>query len=141
MNEKYDKCIQFVLKHEGGYVNDPVDPGGETNFGISHKSYPDENIKNMTIDRAKEIYFRDYWTPLNCENYSDKTALSILDSGVNCGTGTVKKWVSEIIDEITVEKILFKRLRRYADLCQKNPKLLKFLLGWLIRVLHVWEQG
>lgn len=140
MTDKFNKLIGFILKHEGGYVNDPIDPGGETNMGISKRSYPNEDIKNMTVERASEIYFRDYWTPLNCDNYEDnKLALALFDSAVNCGTGSVQKWVSELGNQITYKNILLKRLRRYANICQKNPKMSKFLLGWIIRILHIHE--
>ena len=42
----FDEIIEVVLHHEGGYVNDPKDPGGETNFGIAKRSHPDVDIKN-----------------------------------------------------------------------------------------------
>ena len=50
---KFDEIIEVVLHHEGGYVNDPKDPGGETNFGIAKRSHPDVDIKNLTKDGAK----------------------------------------------------------------------------------------
>ena len=50
--------IEKVLKHEGGYVNDPTDLGGETNFGITKRFYPDVDIKNLTKEQAVEIYKR-----------------------------------------------------------------------------------
>ena len=52
---KFDDIIEVVLEHEGGYVNDPKDPGGETNFGIAKRSHPDVDIKNLTKEDAKEI--------------------------------------------------------------------------------------
>ena len=55
MLTQFDDIIEIVLHHEGGYVNDPKDPGGETNFGIAKRSHPDVDIKNLTIDGAKEI--------------------------------------------------------------------------------------
>ena len=140
MNEKFEKCISFVLEKEGGYVNNPNDPGGETRWGISKRSYPKVDIKNLTIDQAKGIYLVDYWTPLGCGGYDDKLARAILDAGVNCGVGTVLKWIAELRNEITVEKFCLKRLRRYANLCQKNPKLKEFLLSWLIRTLQIYER-
>jgi len=57
----FDEIIEVVLHHEGGYVNDPKDPGGETNFGIAKRSHPDVDIKNLTKDGAKEIYKEHYW--------------------------------------------------------------------------------
>ncbi len=61
MTEKFNKAVRIILAHEGGYVNHPADPGGETNMGISKRSYPDLDIKNLTVAMAKEIYFRDFW--------------------------------------------------------------------------------
>jgi lysozyme family protein len=58
---EFETAVEVVLKHEGGYVNNPSDPGGETNMGISRRSYPDEDIKGMTEERAKQIYQRDFW--------------------------------------------------------------------------------
>ena len=58
---KFDDIIKVVLKHEGGYVNDPKDPGGETNFGIAKRSHPDVDIENLTEDEAKDIYKEHYW--------------------------------------------------------------------------------
>lgn len=137
-SEKFEKLIGFVLDHEGReYENVPNDPGGETKFGISKKSFSNLDIKNLTEEQAKDIYFNEYWLPLDCDNYPDKLALAILDSGVNCGVETAKKWLPE---ELTPEDFLYKRLRRYANLCQQNPKLNTFLLGWLIRVLHIIER-
>ena len=56
MLTEFNDIIEVVLHHEGGYVNDPDDPGGETNFGIAKRSHPDVDIKNLTKDGAKEIY-------------------------------------------------------------------------------------
>ena len=52
----FDDIIEITLEHEGGYVHDPNDLGGETNFGIAGRFYPDVDIKNLTIEGAKEIY-------------------------------------------------------------------------------------
>ena len=61
MLTEFNEIIEVVLHHEGGYVNDPKDPGGETNFGIAKRSHPDVDIKNLTKDGAKEIYKEHYW--------------------------------------------------------------------------------
>ncbi len=58
---EFNDIIEVVLHHEGGYVNDPKDPGGETNFGVAKRSHPDVDIKNLTKDGAKEIYKEHYW--------------------------------------------------------------------------------
>ncbi len=58
---QFDKLIDRVLSHEGGYSNDPQDPGGETQWGISKRAHPDVNIKALTRAQAIDIYRADYW--------------------------------------------------------------------------------
>jgi len=57
----FEPAIEITLANEGGYVNDPMDPGGETNFGISKRDYPKLDIKNLTKEEATAIYLRDFW--------------------------------------------------------------------------------
>lgn len=74
--------------HEGGYVNDKNDSGMETNWGISKRSYPHLDIKNLTKEQAKTIYFKDFWTPLKGDDMYDGVAWQLLDFAVNSGLGT-----------------------------------------------------
>ena len=55
MLTKFDDIIDIVIKHEGGYVNDPTDLGGETKYGITKRFYPDVDIKNLTEEEAKLV--------------------------------------------------------------------------------------
>lgn len=57
----FKKAVGVLLAIEGGYANDPDDPGGETKYGISKRSYPNLDIKNLTIDNAINIYYKDFW--------------------------------------------------------------------------------
>lgn len=59
--KKFLRAVTRVLADEGGYTNDPSDPGGETKYGISRRSYPDVDIPNLTREQAIAIYYRDYW--------------------------------------------------------------------------------
>ena len=61
MKTSFEDIIEEVLKHEGGYVNDPDDAGGETNFGIAKKFNPDVDIKNLTKEGAKKIYYDKFY--------------------------------------------------------------------------------
>lgn len=81
----YDKAVELILKHEGGYVNHPNDPGGETNMGISKRAYPNEDIKGMTKSRAKEIYKRDYWDKVRGDDLPPPVALICFDNAVMSG--------------------------------------------------------
>ena len=86
MDERFKEAVIKTLKHEGGYVNDPKDPGGETNFGISKRAYPDLDIENLTREAAEEIYFRDYWQKNHCAGINDrKIAEKVFDLAVNMG--------------------------------------------------------
>lgn len=93
MTEKAQRCIAFVLAREGGYVDHPADRGGPTNFGISSRSYPDLDIKNLTREQAEAIYEKDYWTPAGCELYDEPLALAVMDYAVN---SSVRRAVREL---------------------------------------------
>ena len=67
----FDEIIEITLEHEGGYVHDPKDLGGETNFGIAGRFYPDVDIKNLTKEGAKDIYKKDYWDKNKVDDLPD----------------------------------------------------------------------
>ena len=82
----FDQAFDRLIGHEGGYVNNPSDPGGETKFGISKRSYPNLDIANLTVDAAKEIYRRDFWEPLGDAHPAVK--FQVFDFAVNSGIQT-----------------------------------------------------
>jgi lysozyme family protein len=96
---EFDRAFAHVVGLEGGYVNDPRDAGGETKFGISKRSYPNENIKALTIERAKVIYQRDYWYRLKCSQLPYPLNVFIFDAGVNQGCGTAAILLQKLIGE------------------------------------------
>lgn len=81
----FETAFSFTLGHEGGYVNDSHDPGGETKYGISKRSYPAVDIKSLTLEQAKAIYQRDYWQAASCERMPPKIAIAVFDSAVHHG--------------------------------------------------------
>ena len=150
----FKKCMPIILRNEGGYVWNINDPGGETNFGIAKKFYPDEDIKNMTIQRATYLYYRDYWTPMNLKGLkNEELILQVFDFGINAGirwsirllqrlvgftddgiigpitTKEVNDYGPEIVDKFKKRRKIF-----YMNLAAKKPKLEVFLRGWLRRV-------
>lgn len=84
----FDAAFERLIGHEGGYVNDPRDPGGETKYGISRRAYPGEDIAGMTLERAREIYRRDYWSPAGCDAVPDGIKFDLFDMAVNSGVKT-----------------------------------------------------
>jgi lysozyme family protein len=81
----FDTSFDRLIGHEGGYVNDSRDPGGETKYGISRRSYPGEDIAGMTLERAKDIYLRDYWGPAGCDAVPHGIKFDLFDMAVNSG--------------------------------------------------------
>lgn len=82
---KFDDLVEYVLEHEGGYVNDPNDSGGETKYGISKRAYPDINIQLLTKEAAKEIYKHDYWDKVKGDYLPVPLRLMVFDTAVNMG--------------------------------------------------------
>ena len=104
----FDEIIEVVLHHEGGYVNDPKDPGGETNFGIAKRSHPDVDIKNLTKEGAKEIYKEHYWDRNKVESLSEDLRHIYFDMCVNQGRGravkiagdrTIPNWTITVLND------------------------------------------
>ena len=156
MEERFDKFIPVILQHEGGYVNDPDDFGGETNMGITKRRYPDLNIKSLTVNQAKQIYYDDFYRPLNLYYIkNDLLALHVFDMAVNAGEknavtllqvllfgcgndGVIGPVTSQAVyyaDSTTdlVEAYKAKRIEYYYKVSQRRNNK-KFLAGWVNRV-------
>lgn len=156
----FDKAIEVILKHEGGYVNDPVDPGGETNMGISKKAYPYLNIKELTKKDAKDIYFKDYWLKGKVSKVPEELRMIYFDMVVNMGraravkilqTAVSAKGVRTEVDGgigpktisntlksgLEPDRLRSYRVKYYADLISRKPKLEKYWFGWYRRALQV----
>ena len=81
---KFEEAFIFTLNNEGGYSDDPNDKGGETKFGISKKSHPDKDIKNLTKTEAEIIYRTEYWNVLY-QYLPKELGIKLFDIGVNIG--------------------------------------------------------
>lgn len=93
----FDLAFERLLGHEGGYVNDPRDPGGETNWGISKRAYPNVDIKALMQDGAKAIYRRDYWAPVRADELPDLVRFDVFDAAVNHGVSQSAKWLQRAV--------------------------------------------
>lgn len=97
----FDKAFNEVIGFEGGYVNNPNDKGGETKYGISKRSYPNIDIKNLTLDEAKEIYYKDFWNTSFIELSlidDENIAIELFDTGVNMGVKISSKLLQESLN-------------------------------------------
>ena len=155
---KFNDIIEVVLHHEGGYVNDPDDPGGETNFGIAKRSHLDVDIKNLTKDGAKEIYYQNYWMKNRVPQMPDNLKHIYFDMCVNQGRGRAVKILQRAanakganlkvdgglgpktigaLNGVELERVRAYRIKYYADLVTRKPDLEKFYFGWFRRGLEV----
>lgn len=124
MLSNYTKSLAYVLKDEGGYTNDPRDPGGPTNFGITIADYrmyinkggTAEDVKNMTVTQAKTIYKSKYWDAMNCSDLPSGVDYTVFDYGVNSGITRSKRVYNQfkslsdpvkIINAINDERLAF----------------------------------
>ena len=154
----FDDIIEVVLHHEGGYVNDPDDPGGETNFGIAKRSHPDVDIANLTKEGAKEIYKEHYWDRNKVESLSEDLRHIYFDMCVNQGRSRAVKILQKaanakgadlVVDGgmgpktiaamkgVELQRVRAYRVKYYADLVTRKPDLEKFYFGWFRRALEV----
>ena len=83
----FDDCFDKLISHEGGYVNNPSDPGGETRYGISKRAYPNLDIKRLTLVDARTLYKRDSWDRARCDQLPRGVAFDVFDTAVNSGIG------------------------------------------------------
>lgn len=136
MNQ-FTLAMAFVGEHEwdnrsdGAYTNDPADPGGETKFGISKRAHPKEDIKNMTLARAYEIYKAEYWDACKLDGVDFPIACVMFDTAVNLGVSKALKFRAQAADP---KQYLQLRIAYYKWLTTSNEGLKKFLAGWLNRV-------
>lgn len=96
----FDTAFERLLGHEGGYVNDPRDPGGETKFGISKRSYPGEDIAGLTLERAKLIARRDFWGPAGCDSVPHSVKFDLFDTAYNSSPKWAIKFLQRAVGEV-----------------------------------------
>jgi lysozyme family protein len=161
-SSKFLKAFEYLMYHEGGYVNDPKDAGGETKYGISKRSYPNLNIKDLTRDQACKIYFVDFWMKAKCEQIVDENITTkFFDLSVHAGIPQAVKLIQRalrsagqsivedgIIGPTTLAAInkadptdLLAALKSesagfYRLIAAVNPSQQKFINGWLNRAYH-----
>lgn len=99
----FDTAFQLLLGHEGAFTNNPNDRGNwtggkvgqgrcvGTKYGISAMTYPGEDIEHLTLERAKELYRRDFWGPAGCDVVPDALKFDLFDTAVNSGVVTAIK--------------------------------------------------
>ena len=93
----FDLAFDRLIGHEGGYVNHPQDPGGETNWGITLRTARGEgytgSMRDLTREQAREIYRTAYWQRARCDEYDGAIAFQVFDAAVNHGIGNAVRFL------------------------------------------------
>ena len=106
MEANFFKSLEIVLKHEGGFVDHPEDPGGATNKGITHKTYSDflgrpledvSELKNIPDEHVQKIYKNGYWDRVKADQLSSGVDFCIFDWAVNSGPGRAAKALQKVV--------------------------------------------
>lgn len=136
-----------------GYVNDPIDTGGETKFGVSKNGNPDLNIRELTWSQAKEIYYSRYWVLGRCPWMPEAVAVLHFDICINSGIARAAVFLQRALRVVpdgaigpatlarlnvsdpkyVCHKISDLREQFYRDIVRNNPRQIRFLNGWLRR--------
>lgn len=153
----FKEIVRDVIDREGGYVNHPKDPGGETKYGIAKRSHPEEDIRSLTRKRAEEIYYNEYWVPSKAPyvphsiqvtffdmvvNMGQRRAVKILQKACNskkCGLvvdGLIGKNTIKAAKKIDVSRLKVFRILFYTDLIKRKPNLEAFIVGWIRRAME-----
>lgn len=159
----FQNDLKIILNNEGGFVDDPDDPGGRTNFGITQATYnnynPGKDVKNITQDEVASIYMKGYYIPSGASQLDGKLATQLFDCAVNCGVVTAIKMLQKVIG-VSVDGVFgpqtlsavtgshfnsdelarlyaLERVRYYTKLALKRPVMVKFLTSWLARTLSI----
>lgn len=153
---KWARALKFILLMEGGYVNDPDDPGGETKYGISKRVYPSLDIKNLTERHAEKIYRNDYWDPCHCDELPEKLAITVFDCAVHQGVKRARRLlqmalrvtVDGYIGPVTIREahkageravldLLVFRAQHYCDIAVNRERSRKYIKGWFRRLFKL----
>ena len=158
MKSNYDKCLKTILHHEGGYVNHPKDPGGETNLGVTKRVYQEhggtKDMKDLLVEDVAPIYKKGYWDKMKGDDLPGGLDLCVFDFGVNAGPGRAAKFLQSMIgttvdggigpntlakvDEYIRENGEHESVKKYQEMRQKYYEQLStfdtFGKGWTRRV-------
>jgi lysozyme family protein len=137
----FDQVFDKLINHEGGYVFNPHDPGGETKFGISKRSYPHLDIHSLTLADAKTIYKRDFWDRAQCDKLHPDLAFDLFDGAVNSGIGQAIRWLQRAVgvaDDGVVGPLTLASINRENDTSAIRARYNGHRLDFMTR-LSTWD--
>jgi len=154
------RIIARTIGHEGNYVNHPNDKGGETKYGISKRSYPNVDIKNLTEEEAYAIYERDFYNAVGLNRIaSPRIRWKVFDIGVNCYPKTAVKMLQRAVGVTpdgllgpmtahmvslwepsqVLERLVEEQKAHYGNIILRDPTQKVFFRGWMKRADDTWS--
>jgi lysozyme family protein len=105
MNSNFDKALAAVLVHEGGYVNNPKDPGGETNLGCTKRVWEEhcghmvdtKTMRSLTPTDVAPLYKLKYWDKIKGDDLPNGVDYAVFDAAINSGPGRAAKWLQACV--------------------------------------------
>ena len=141
-DDNFEKVMDYVFNSEGGYVNHKHDRGGPTNFGVTQKTYnawrkqkglPAKDVKNITKDEAKKLYYEEFWKGTGASDVEDlREAYLLFDTSIICGPYNAKVMYKKSDGDIY--KFLKERAKFHNVDIEKNPMQKEFKEGWFNRL-------
>ncbi|MBP8005363.1 MAG: glycoside hydrolase family 108 protein [Acinetobacter sp.] len=109
MSLTFNQVFERTIVHEGGWVNNPKDPGGETNWGITIATARANGyqgpMKSLTRKQASEIYYKAFWLRANCEQYTGAISYQLFDAAVNHGIGNAIRMLQRAVGVVDDGKV------------------------------------
>jgi lysozyme family protein len=147
MNQNFDKALAAVLVHEGGYVFNPKDPGGETNLGCTKAVWEEhcghmvdtKTMKALTPADVGPLYKTKYWDKVKGDDLPNGVDYCVFDAAINSGPGRAAKWLQTcvnvyadgIIGDMTIQAVRNKDPKELInDYCAQRLEFLKMLKTW-----------
>lgn len=128
MSKNFENAFEKLIGLEGGYVNDPDDKGGETKFGISKRSYPYVNIKDLTLEEAQVIYKRDFWDKFKGDLLPFSVAEELFELSVNVGAFRATFILQTTINLLNRNEASYKDVRVDGRFGEKTFESLKLCI-------------
>jgi len=161
MTNRFDACLPLLLKHEGGFVDHPQDPGGATNLGVTIGTLGDHLGRRATKAEVRAlqpadvapIYRKSYWDAARCDDLPDGVDYMIFDLAVNSGPAKARRYLQEVVG-VTADGVigpktlaavaavppatLVRRLERRREAFYRSLRTFPtFGKGWLRRLSEV----
>jgi len=157
MKTTFEECVNAVLAHEGGYVDDPTDRGGETNYGITKKVARENgyggDMKELPKSTAQDIYKAKYWDKVRADELPESVRYAIFDTAINMGVSRAIKLLQEVAEcevdgiigsqtiiasfEVSLEAYCLQRMYFYCQIVRRDKSQAKYIGGWSNRVMDI----